>query len=81
MNTARRKTPFKDKDGFYIYEGDLCRSYFEDPEGVESYWRLERVVWKKGEWCLEDANLKDPGKDETIHLLRDWYHELEVVGE
>ena len=75
------KSPFRDKNGKTIREKDICRSWHIDsshPEG--GYWILEIVKYENGVWLLYDKDLDYSLSSDKLHLLMEYFQDLEVVG-
>lgn len=77
-------TPYRDKDGFVIYAGDICRSWHEEdpntaPIGYKGNWLYEQVRFYKGDWYLFEVRFDYDKNDDEPYPLADHYTELEIL--
>ncbi|MBD3637220.1 MAG: hypothetical protein HUJ25_07715 [Crocinitomicaceae bacterium] len=77
----RRKSPYRDKDGFFLYEGDVCRSWREDilEESDQGYWLYEKVKLYKNDWYLFEIGFDYEKFEDEPYPLSDHYFEVEVI--
>lgn len=83
MTTLKRNTSYKDKSGFFIHEGDLCRSWrIDNCDRVNGgAWLYERIKLFNGKWCLFEVGFDYDTNEDEPHLLERHHLELEIVSE